>query len=1593
MTHDDSHDTIAPALLTAYALGECDETERSTVEAYLNAHPAVREELEDTLRIGGLLSESFASELEAPPVLSLTDEQRNAIASVAENRPAPQLPCAVAQCGEPSRSARSAPPPLRRSLRLWVPLSMAAGLVLGLAVMHVILGSGARGTPEPHAEIIVAGATNAATSPPPAPAPAAGEALAADEPSLAAGETPLRPSVVLDPARETSPDAVTLAGNIENAPAIPGEPPRILAVPPPPVAADQIVSQMRFSESDPNGGKPLLDLEADYAFRSGSERFLRRPAPKRPQVASNTIQYIQEQHEGLLAPNAGTPVLDLTVDYARDGLDAYLRHALPDRPTVAYQNADYVLQRHGGLMAATGVNNCTYVADQHGGLLAPNVVTNGCLVMDRHGGLLAIDGTGTAVIPSPAESTGTRVTGLLVTPPDYVGGVNWSLEDTLRTQSGGVGSLTVGGEGRDIHGTLTRGASTACLSDLAAGGGLSPGLSSEPQYFFGLAGELHIGGEYTLGTLVPTAGIGDWDADGKGTYEAPGIVYKSGADSILDLTGVTSTYTSGTNIIGGKVKIASSDAVEPLAAVDVEALKEQARSRILESRFEEALQDVNQILRHDPQNAFAAQQQVLLANLVNVRRERRHRLALGAGDVYGCREIRGKISDNGPDMGNLILNSGGTLNGTREVTLLNRENDFSGDVTMGGGTLQIIAGAIPSATDLILNGGHATVAPPATGSGRRRDPLPWYDLLRYPSNWGSTGWAGEAGGAPVASDNDADQRAWERLNTRVPELDLHGVSLRDAMDSLRDITQANLHVKWLALQDAGIDENIEVENLKLTDVTARDALRALLDAISTQSGATEGDALAYVVEDGVVTISTAKDIARPTITRVYDVRGVMWQVPDFDELIRDLGAEAGPGVTVDSGLLFAAGHGSADVLSRSETGPFIDTTIATFSDGARLPSAQITQITLFGDDDDGCTRSERMDKIRRIIAQNVAPETWVPHGDIGAFSELSGQLVVTQTPRNHAAVASLLERVRQTRSLRQMRQQERPGAFVLCLATPAAELRMLLNTAVVHNDDVDAMRWQPAEAVRVPDPAARKRGEWIAGRLGELGAAARVDPAGRVIVERVPRPDSEGHQREAYAHIDENPFRPVTTEPVSTFSIDVDTASYSNVRRILGENRLPPPGAVRVEEIVNAFPYRYTPPPENADHPFAVHTAVARCPWNGGNRLVRVALKGREVSEDKRPPANLVFLLDTSGSMSSPDKLPLVKEAMRRLVQRLGEKDRVAIVTYAGNARVALESSPCHLRTPILTAIDALQSGGSTNGAGGIREAYRLAAEGFLKDGINRVILCTDGDFNVGVTSESELVRLIQEQAKGGVFLTLLGFGTGNLQDDRLEAIADKGNGHYHYIDSLDHADRILGTGLTGTLLTIAKDVKIQVEFNPARVSSYRLIGYENRALAREDFNNDRKDAGEIGAGHTVTALYEVVPADAPPPPDAPPAPDALRYQRPAGLSDAARSDELLTLKLRYKQPDGDTSILMEQPVKDGAGELTDCEFRMAAAAASFAMILRDSRHAGTFTLDAVDEMALSARTDADARPADWNAAVADFRTLVQKAKELLPGR
>lgn len=487
-----------------------------------------------------------------------------------------------------------------------------------------------------------------------------------------------------------------------------------------------------------------------------------------------------------------------------------------------------------------------------------------------------------------------------------------------------------------------------------------------------------------------------------------------------------------------------------------------------------------------------------------------------------------------------------------------------------------------------------------------------------------------------------------------------------------------------------------------------------------------------------------------------------------------------------------------------------------------------------------------------------------------------------------------------------------------------------------------------------------------------------------VMVSRSPRDKrfyEQDYNTEDYDHIVENGFKRVTDDPLSTFSIDVDAASYSNVRRFLQNNQLPPAGAVRTEEMINYFKYQY-PQPTSAD-PFSINTELSDCPWNPQNKLLLIGLQGKKIAADKLPASNLVFLIDVSGSMMDQNKLPLVKASMKMLTDQLRENDRISIVVYAGWAGVALPATDGSEKIKIKTAIDALEAGGSTAGGEGIQLAYKIAQQNFMKQGNNRIILCTDGDFNVGVSSDDDLVRLIEQERNKGIFLTVLGYGMGNYKDNKMQQLADKGNGNHAYIDGLSEAKKVLVNEFGGTLFTIAKDVKLQLEFNPAVVASYRLIGYENRMLHKEDFNDDKKDAGELGSGHTVTALYEIIPVGVKS--SFLKNVDPLKYGHDKKKKSSSFNHEMVTLKLRYKAPDADISKLIVHTVNDQPVSTKNVSnnFRFAASVAGFAMLLRNSEYKGDMDFNKVIRLANGSLT------ADEEGYRKEFISLVKKAAAL----
>ncbi|MES1184080.1 MAG: VWA domain-containing protein [Myxococcales bacterium] len=566
-----------------------------------------------------------------------------------------------------------------------------------------------------------------------------------------------------------------------------------------------------------------------------------------------------------------------------------------------------------------------------------------------------------------------------------------------------------------------------------------------------------------------------------------------------------------------------------------------------------------------------------------------------------------------------------------------------------------------------------------------------------------------------------------------------------------------------------------------------------------------------------------------------------------------------------------------------------------------------------------------------------------------------------------------------------------PVADAPATSAPAEKKKEALGSASPTTPAPTPMRMPAAGGLSLKGSGVGGGGQGLAG-LGRLGGthAFKAAPGRPNVLAPPPAPTSAPIERdremntENYAHVTENPFLSVQNQPLSTFSVDVDTASYSNSRRFLAEGTLPPKDAIRIEEWVNYFAYDYAQPTGNA--PFAVSTEVTSCPWNSAHQLVRIGIKGKEMREENLPPRNLVFLLDVSGSMMSPDKLPLVKRGLSLMTDSLRPQDSLAIVVYAGNSGLVLPATSGRERGKILKALDSLEAGGSTNGGAGIQLAYSVAQQQFKKGGINRVILATDGDFNVGTTSDGELVRLIEDKRKSGVFLTVLGFGTGNTKDSTMEMLADKGNGNYAYVDTLAEARKVLVREAGSTLVTIAKDVKLQVEMNPLKVSSYKLIGYENRLLAKEDFNDDQKDAGEIGAGHTVTALYEIVPKGVPSPVTT--SVDPLKYQAPGTVTPSAASGELMTISVRYKPPQGDVSTKLSVVVPDQSKPIAQAsdDYRFGVAVANVALLLRGSPDVKQSSLESARGLA------AGALGQDLHGDRREFLAMLDEARRLRGG-
>jgi len=493
-------------------------------------------------------------------------------------------------------------------------------------------------------------------------------------------------------------------------------------------------------------------------------------------------------------------------------------------------------------------------------------------------------------------------------------------------------------------------------------------------------------------------------------------------------------------------------------------------------------------------------------------------------------------------------------------------------------------------------------------------------------------------------------------------------------------------------------------------------------------------------------------------------------------------------------------------------------------------------------------------------------------------------------------------------------------------------------------------------------------------------ACEMAAPSGVQSIAMVPAMYDMDFNIENYASVQENGFKNTDDQPLSTFSIDVDNASYSNIRRFINMGQLPPKDAVRIEEMINYFDYDYEQP--NDKKPFSVITEVATCPWNNSHKLMLIGLQGKEIEKENIPPSNLVFLIDVSGSMNNPNKLPLVKSAMRMLVDELRPQDKVSIVVYAGSAGIVLDATPGSNKKKIIEAIDNLNAGGSTAGGEGLKMAYKIAEENRIEKGNNRIILATDGDFNVGVSSDSEMEQIVSSNRDKGTFISVLGFGMGNYKDNKLEIISDKGNGNYSYIDNIQEARKIFIKEFGGTLFTIAKDVKLQIEFNPSKVKAYRLVGYENRLLNPEDFKNDKKDAGEMGSGHQVTALYEIIPAGAE---ESIPGIDPLKYQKKEQASNHNFQNEVATLKFRYKKPDESSSIADSITIVEPKDRqtITSSTFKLTAGITQFGMMLRDSEFKGNSTVENTVELIKSGRG------ADEEGYVGEMIRMIESAQAL----
>lgn len=809
------------------------------------------------------------------------------------------------------------------------------------------------------------------------------------------------------------------------------------------------------------------------------------------------------------------------------------------------------------------------------------------------------------------------------------------------------------------------------------------------------------------------------------------------------------------------------------------------------------------------------------------------------------------------------------------------------------------------------------------------------------------------------------------------------LALSELVTLLSEVTESNIVVNWPSLELVGIDQDSLV-TLNLKDVPANQVLQLVLDQVSAD--AFDDDKAGLRLGEEFAQIATLRDLKKDVDTRVYDIRELLTQQSVTAQLRGELMARVGYNFS-GGGLFGDGGGGSGGLygsdsptddwlapglsLDKSARGKRLEQNLSDIRDlVVRVPNfksapgfdlnSALSGVSsggstggkgeggLFGDDssggqggslfgdDDGDeelpTRQEHVDQITELLQTQIGnPDEWLD--EESTLTELNGSLIVKTTPENHDDIRKLI-------------------------------------------DNLVGVR----EAVNLPAQDAEVDG--LVGLLLKDFEQGLID-----VEERREQRELERQWRERFATITDNPFKPVDHEPLSTFSVDVDTASYAFGRRAIMESlTLPTPDAVRIEEWINYFDYGYTAPVvdlkklekgrlttaalaklEAADEtftPFTTDVEVAQCPWTKGNKLVRVGIKAMEIDTSDRPDAHLVFLLDVSGSMRSADKLPLVQRGLPLLLDQLKDTDKVSIVVYAGASGLVLEAGSAANRGDIQLAIENLRAGGSTAGGEGIQLAYQMAQKHYIDGGINRVILCTDGDFNVGTSNTGELVKLVTEKANPkaedgeqpqGVYLSVMGFGTGNLNDEMMEKVTNAGNGNYSYIDSIEEAVKTMSKQAGGTLITVAKDVKVQVEFNPAQVASYRLIGYENRILNAEDFNDDTVDAGDIGAGHSVTALYEVVPTAKPEKPDeqAQSQIDELRYQQPRDLKQEAQLAELMTLKLRFKPVDAaaeagtSRKVVTHVPAQAVEFEKASEPTRFAASVAAMGMLLRGSPYSG----------------------------------------------